>query len=119
MINGISSSSSSSKYLYIHGGQAATPYVSPGAQSAGMMRWNTNNNVQEIYDGNAWRELRGSTATVDLSPITIQILNWAEQKMLREQELVELAQRNESVKAALECVLDAEEKLAVISTLAK
>jgi hypothetical protein len=115
----IKGATSSSPHIVVSGGMTGHPYISPGAQSAGMLRWNTNSNVIEVYNGNSWTELTSGYINVGLSGNTETILRWAEQKMIRERELVELAEKNESVRLALENVRDAEEKLEVIAILAK
>ena len=116
MISGISSSS---PYLTVTGGMTGTPYISPGSQSAGMMRYNINTKFIEVYDGISWLSLTGSHATVDLNARAQTILRWAEAKMLREAELQKLAEENPSVATAFENVKKAEEQLELIYTLAK
>ena len=115
----ISTIGSSSSYLTVTGGMTTHPYISPGSQSAGMIRWNTNSNVIEIYNGTGWIEYRGAHATVDLNSRAQSIMRWAEEKMLREEELTKLAEENPSVATAIENVKKAEDQLDLISTLAK
>ena len=83
------------------------------------MRWNTNSNVIEIYNGTGWIEYRGSHASVDLNAHAQSIMRWAEAKMLREIELTKLAEENPSVATAIENVKKAEDQLELISALAK
>jgi hypothetical protein len=116
MISGISSSSS---YLTVAGGMPSTPYISPGSQSAGMMRWNTNTKLIEVYDGISWISLHGSHATVDLNAHAQSLLRWVEEKMRRELELQKLAEDNPSVATAIKNLKTAEDQLELISALAK
>lgn len=69
-----------------------TPYISPGAQSAGLVRWNTNNSVLEVYDGVAWRDIT-TTVTVDISPQYEAVIKWAKDEMIRQQRITELAKK--------------------------
>ena len=115
MISGISSSSS---YLTVTGGMTGTPYISPGSQSAGMMRYNINTKGIEVYDGISWISLNGSFATVDLNAHAQSIMRWAEKKMMREAELKKLAEDNPSVATAIENLKIAEDQLELIATLA-
>ena len=67
----------------------SVPYISPGAQSAGMVRWNGSMNRTEVYDGISWVSL-GGDAHLDLSEQAKQALAWAKGKMAEEQQLKEL-----------------------------
>ena len=116
MISGFSSSSS---YLTVTGGMTGHPYISPGAQSAGMMRRNTSLNVMEVYNGTTWISLSGSHATVDLNPRAQSIMRWAENKMMREEEVKALAEKYDSVATALTNIEKAEEQLELAMILAK
>jgi hypothetical protein len=116
MISGISSSS---PYLTVVGGVTGYPYISPGSQSAGMMRWNISSNVMEVYNGVTWIEVRGSHATVDLNGHAQSIMRWAEGKMKREAEAKELAEKYDTVATALTNIEKAEEQLELAMILAK
>ena len=48
---------SSSPLIHINTSSTHTPYISPGAQSAGMLRYNTGTHKTEVYDGNGWQQL--------------------------------------------------------------
>jgi len=110
---------SNSPHITVTGGMTGYPYISPGSQSAGMLRWNTNMNVIEVYNGNSWTELTSGFVNVGLSGNAESILRWAEHKMIRERELEKLAEENESVRLALEHVKTAEEQLDIVSKLVK
>jgi hypothetical protein len=68
------------------------PYISPGSQSAGMVRWNVNMNEMEVYDGVSWKQL-STSIDVGLDPEAEMILSWAREKMLEEQKLDELCKK--------------------------
>lgn len=69
-----------------------TPYISPGAQSAGLVRWSTNNSVLEVYDGVAWRDIT-TTVTIDISPQYEAVIRWAGEEMARQRRIAELAKK--------------------------
>ena len=74
MIKGITSSS---QWLTVSGGNPMTPYFSPGAQGAGQMRYNTNSNNMEVWDGASWKELSMSYTSVGLNTEAEALLAWA------------------------------------------
>lgn len=94
------------------------PYISPGSQSAGMVRYNTSMQRLEVYDGNAWLELGGGVS-IETSAETNSILNWARGKMDEEQKLRDLAEKNTAVKDAYEKFKQAEEQLKIVEALVK
>ena len=73
-----------SSWLYTNN-HPASVYVG-NQQSAGMLRYNTQNNHLEVYDGNSWLSF-GASATVGLSPEAEEILRWGRKKMAEEREL--------------------------------
>ena len=78
MINGLSSSG---KYMYVHGGNAST-YVnnSTGSQGVGNVRYNTNNQQFEVWDGVSWVMIAMDYAQVGLNPEAESLLDWAKKK---------------------------------------
>jgi hypothetical protein len=71
---------------------SSAPYISPGSQSSGMVRYNTSTNELEVYDGLSWKQL-SSNIDIGLDAETEMILNWAKEKMLEEQRLDELCKK--------------------------
>ena len=94
------------------------PYISPGSQSAGMVRYNTNMQRLEVYDGNAWLELGGG-ASVETSAETNAILIWGRQKMEEERNWREMAEKNPAIRDAYEKFKQAEEQLKIVQALVK
>lgn len=94
------------------------PYISPGSQSSGMVRYNPNMSRLEVYDGNTWLELGGS-ATVNLAGSAQEILEWARKKMQEEVEYNKLAETNPAVQDALIKMRQAESQLRVVTALVK
>jgi len=116
MIKGINQQG---RYITVTGGMPNQPYISPGAQSAGMIRYNTNMHCVEVYDGNGWQMIGNNYASVGLSPEAENILDWAAEQRNRYQTIERLAKDNVTVADALQAVHDAEEKLHAVYILTK
>lgn len=97
MIKGMNSSS---KYLVVHGGQAPSNYVSPGAMGAGMMRYNSNTSSIEINDGNSWQHMNTNYASIELSSEAESLLDWARQKRDEEQQMKAMIEQYPTLKKA-------------------
>ena len=82
-------------------GSFSPPYISPGSQSAGMIRYNTSSQTTEVYDGNTWLTM-SSSPSVALSNDTLEVLDWARKKMLEEQNLYKLMEQHPGLKDAYE-----------------
>jgi len=70
------------------------PYISPGAASAGLVRYH--NNQTQVYDGNAWLALGGSSS-VGLTAMADEALAWAIKKMAQERAAQHLHGRSQMV----------------------
>ena len=100
------------KGLTINQTYYADPYISPGASGAGHVRWNPNMNCLEINDGMTWRQLNWQNPTIEFDNETQTVLNWAIEKMKKENELDKLAQEYPAV-------AEIKEKMELILTLVK
>ena len=98
MIKGISHSG---RYLQVTGGNSINPYIPPGGQSAGMLRYNTNMNNIEVYDGQVWKEISSSYANVSMTLEAEALLDWARKKRDEEIELEALAKEHPAINIAL------------------
>jgi multidrug resistance efflux pump len=116
MIKGISSQGS---FITVSGGSPSTTYISPGSVGAGMMRYNGNMNCVEINDGNMWKAMDMSYATISLTGEAEVILQWAKQKRIEELEMTALAETHPAVKIALENLNKAEQQLKATVILSK
>jgi len=116
MIKNITSNSS---LLNVSCYQGNTPYISPGAQSAGMLRYNTNMNYLEVYDGVSWQQFGGGNATIDVAPHVQAAIAWVQCKMAEEAEMKAMAAKHASVAHALANVEQAKKELDLIFQLAK
>ena len=99
---------------YITTSNPTGPYISPGAASAGLVRYH--NNQTQVYDGNAWLTMGGGSG-VGLTPNAEEVLAWAWQKMTQERAAQDLAQKHPTVADALDAVRLAEQQLKTVVAL--
>lgn len=99
---------------YITVSNPTGPYISPGAASAGLVRYH--NNHMEVYDGAAWLNLSGGSS-VGLTAIADEALAWAIKKMDQEKAALDLAQKHPAVADALDAVRLAEQQLQTVVAL--
>jgi hypothetical protein len=109
----------SSQYITVTNGTAMTPYIPSGDQGVGMLRYNTVNNIIEVYDGSTWIGLSNTLASVDLSHETQKVIMWARTKMTEEANLKELAEDHPAVKIALDNLERAKQQLDATIILSK
>jgi hypothetical protein len=81
-------------HIVVSDGYIHRPTISPGAQSAGMVRYNTNTDNLEVYDGTGWQTIGIASPTVDLSPLARQAVDWAVRKQREEDELEALMKQH-------------------------
>jgi hypothetical protein len=110
----------SGRYMTITGGNAST-YVNgySGALGIGNVRYNTNNQTMEVFDGNNWTTIAMDHATVGLNGEAESLLDWARQKRDEELTWESLAKKNQAVKIALENYRQAEQQLKITKNLAR
>ena len=99
MIKGITQGG---RYISVSGGIPINPYISPGSQSAGMLRYNTNMNNVEVYDGQSWKMLTSEYASITLTSDAESLLDWARKKRDEEIEMQALANNHPAIKIALD-----------------
>ena len=92
------------------------PYISPGAASAGMLRYH--NNQMQVYDGNAWLAM-GGESSVGLTSGAEQAIAWVLEIMRQEAAALALAQKHPAVADALDAVRLAEQQLKTVVALCK
>lgn len=115
MIKGITSNS---QFITVSGGTPVNTYISPGAVGAGMMRYNPNTNNIEVNDGNTWREVVGSYASVDLSYEAQELLNWARDQKRKQLERETRIRNNPALQKAYEAIKRAEENFDLLEAIA-
>jgi len=113
----IKSINSSSPYLTVDGGSPMMPYISPGSQGAGQLRYNTNNNNIEVWDGVTWKEIGTSYTSINLSYEAQESLKWVREKRNEEMRLQALAQSHPAVADVVAKLNSVEEELKVVVAL--
>lgn len=103
--------------ITVMGGGPTTTYISPGAQSAGMLRYSPNSGNIEVYDGIAWLTLSTGYANIELSADVQAVVQWAREKMDREKMLLALAKHNPAVADAVAAVEHAQQQLDIVTAL--
>jgi len=115
MIKGISNSG---RYLQVTGGSPINPYIPPGGQSAGMLRYNTNMNTVEVYDGQVWKEV-SAYANIKLTEEAEALLDWAKKKQDEEKALETLAKEHPAINIAFDNLKKAKIQLDATIILSK
>ena len=114
MIKGINTSG---RYLTVTGGTPSNPYISPGSVGAGMMRYNPNMNCIEVNDGNMWKQLDMSYASVELNSDTEALLEWARLERTKQRILAERIEQNPALKKAYAAVVRAQENFDILDKI--
>jgi hypothetical protein len=86
---------------------------------AGNLRFNTNTQNIEVSDGQNWIAMSSQHASVGLSPIADDILDWGLAKMLEEKQLEEKAKHNKAIADLLEQKKQIEEQLKMVDILTR
>jgi hypothetical protein len=89
------------RYISVSGGHGVGVYFSPGAVGAGMIRWNTNTNNMEVYDGACWKETSSHTS-VGLTSEAEALLDWAREKRNEDSRIRTLMETHPGLKDAWE-----------------
>jgi uncharacterized protein YcfJ len=90
------------RYVAVTGGPAGNYVNNSNYMSVGDLRYNTNNQQLELYNGKDWQPVNLGTYHVDLNPHAENILDWAAKKMSEEQELKERMEKYPGLKDAYE-----------------
>ncbi len=77
------------------------PQIYNTGQSAGEVRYNTNTQQMEVYDGTNWISIT-QTATVGLTMPAEEAIRWAQSKMAEEAALKERMDKHPGLKDAYE-----------------
>lgn len=109
------------RYIMVNGGFPATTYIntSSGFMNVGDVRFNTNMQRLEVYDGNMWIELGTSHASVGLTPDAENALDWAIKKRNEEYMLEQKAKDNPAIADLLNQRKKIDEQIQVIEILTK
>jgi hypothetical protein len=85
------------QWIQVQQGYHGVPPISPGAQSAGLLRYNSNTNNIEVYNGMAWYGI-DTNVGIDLSSSAKETLTWAYNKMQEERRLKDLMAQHPGLK---------------------
>ena len=88
---------SDAQWIQVQQSYHGVPPISPGAQSAGLLRYNSNTNNIEVYNGLAWFGI-DTNASIDLSTNAKETLTWAYNKMQEEKQLKNLMAQHPGLK---------------------
>lgn len=111
--------------MHVHGKHFNTvvgewpPCISPGAQGAGMVRYNTNSNELEVFDGISWRSFVNKSVNISMSTTSSDAIDWAIKKMEEEKLYKELANMYPAVADAMKKVTQAQAELSALVELVK
>lgn len=117
----IKSVNSSGRYVMVNGGFPATTYIntSSGYMNVGQVRFNTQMQKFEVYDGQIWTEISTSHASVGLTPDAESALDWAIKKRQEDLALEELAQTNPTIADLVNQKKELDDKIKMVQTLMK
>jgi hypothetical protein len=109
------------RYVMVQGGFPATTYINTGSgyMNVGDVRFNTNMQMLEVYDGNRWIEMNTSHASVGLTPDAEMALDWATKKRNEEMALEAKAKDNPAIADLLNQRKTIDEQIKVIEILTK
>ena len=105
------------QYIDVMSGNSSYPYVNMSNPSAGMMRYNGNNQNIEVYDGSSWMTISGNYSTVNLNNDAKELLEWARAKRAEEQYLENEAEKNPTIKDLINQRKDIDNKITMVKTL--
>ena len=104
----------SSPYLFV--GPDSNPYVGQNGPAAGMVRYNTSSQQLEAYDGSVWHRI-ANNENVGLTHDAVEAIHWARDRIVKEQQLKELAKQHPGVADALQQLQRASEQLEIMVQL--
>lgn len=105
---------SSSPFLFV--GDPGKPYVGSNGPAAGMVRYNTGTQALEAFDGMVWMRI-ATDQSVGLTSDAVDAIHWARDKIIKEQQLKELAKQHPGVADAMQQLQKASEQLEIMVQL--
>jgi hypothetical protein len=104
----------SSPFLFV--GDPGKPYVGSNGPAAGMVRYNTGTQALEAFDGMVWMRI-ANDQSVGLTSDAVDAIHWARDKIIKEQQLQELAKKHPGVADAVQQLQRASEQLEIMVQL--
>ena len=111
--------SQSGKYIIVAGGGVGNYINNPGLMGVGQLRYNTNNQQMEVYNGLNWQTLNMDSVHVGLTLHAESILDWAHQKMHEEKELEKLSAEYPTIKDLVNQINEKKDQIKMVQTLIK
>jgi uncharacterized radical SAM superfamily protein len=111
----------SGRYIMVNGGYPATTYIntSSGYMNVGDVRYNTQMQRLEVYDGQMWLEINTSHASIGLTPDAEMALDWAIKKKNEDMVLEAKAKDNPAIADLLNQRKTIDDQIKMIEILTK
>lgn len=103
--------------INVMSGNSYYNYINMSNPSAGMVRYNGNNQNFEVYDGNSWVTFSGNSTMIELDSDTQNIISWARTKRAEEEYLKSQAEKNPAIKDLLNQRNEIDNKITMVKTL--
>jgi len=103
--------------INVMSGNSYYNYINMSNPSAGMVRYNGNNQNFEVYDGNSWLTFSGNSTMIELDSDTQNIISWARTKRAEEEYLKSEAEKNPAIKDLLNQRNEIDNKITMVKTL--
>lgn len=110
----MSISNAASPYVFV--GPNTSSYVGSNGPAAGMVRYNTTNQQLEAFDGMVWIRI-ANDQSVGLTSDAVEAIHWARDRIIKEQQLKELAKKHPGIADAVEQLNKASEQLEIMVQL--
>ena len=107
------------RHVMVNGGYPATTYIntSSGYMNVGEVRYNTNMQRLEVYDGQSWIEINTSHASIGFTPDAENAIDWAIKKRQEDLALEELAKTNPTIADLISQKKELDDKIKMVQTL--
>jgi hypothetical protein len=105
--------------ITVMGGNSSYPYVNMNNPSAGLVRYNGNNQNFEVYDGSSWMTFSGNYTTVELDSDSMILLEWVRAKRAEEDYLKKQAETNPTIRDLIDQRNEIDHKITMVRTLIK
>ena len=95
------------------------PYIQTNSTNpmTGQVKFNTNSQCLELYDGYSWQTMPMGHAMVGLSVDAEAALKWAKEKQKEEQELEELAKTNPTIQDLVDQIKEKQTQIEMVKIL--
>lgn len=113
--------SGTGRYVMVQGGMPAHTYIntSSGYMNVGDVRFNTQMQCLEAYDGQMWVEINTGHASVGLTLDAEMALDWANKKRNEELVLENLARTNPTIADLVKQKKELDDKIKMVQILMK